>query len=70
MHQYIFLQIISCYGLLDIEVIQPVPTGQWLELPYYAGCRYVAYKHSQSDQVNFTIMNFRMVNNNIQDAIC
>ena len=67
----IFLQNISCYGLLDIEVISPVPTGQWLELPYYAGCRYVAYKSSQTNQVNFT--NYEIsgcYHNNIQDAVC
>ena len=44
-------------------VIQsPVATGQWIELPYYAGSRYVAYKPSQTDQVNFTIKVFLIVN--------
>ena len=66
-----FLQIISCYGLLDIDVIQsPVPTGQYLELPYYAGSRYVAYRPSQTDQVNFIVLTFLSLHNNIQDDVC
>ena len=42
-------------------IVSAVPTGQYLELPYYGGCRYVAYKPSQTDQVNFIISIFLTV---------
>ena len=51
---YIFyLQSVFCYGLIDSQMIlSPVPTGQWIEMPYFAGHIYAAYKAIETKQVN------------------
>ena len=62
-------QSISCYGLFDEEmIVSPVPTGQWIEVLYTPGCRYVAFKGKkvQHQQVNIHILNndnLNIVNN-------
>jgi hypothetical protein len=33
-------------------ILSPVPTGQWVELRYWPGYRYVAFKARETDQVN------------------
>ena len=45
--------------------MSPVPTGQWIELPYIPGCRYVAFKAAEAhhEQVNIYILNDDKVNN-------
>ena len=37
-------------------ILSPVPTGQWLHLDYYSGCRYVALKSREANQVNIFVL--------------
>ena len=39
-------------------IVNPVPTGQWIELKYIPGCRYVGFKarEVQHEQVNIHIL--------------
>ena len=47
----------SCYGLLDVNtVLSPSITGQFLEVPYYPGCQYVAYRAVDPMQVSISLM--------------
>ena len=58
-------QSISCYGLFDGEmIVSPVRTGQWIEVLYFPGCRYVGFKGKdvQHQQVNIHIFNDDKVN--------
>ena len=42
----------SSYVLLDSQSIEsPAPTGDWVELPYLMGYKYVAYKGEAVNQV-------------------
>ena len=53
-------QSISCYGLFDREmIVSPVPTGQWIEVVYIPGCRYVGFKGKdvQHQQVDIHFVN-------------
>ena len=62
----LILQSISCYGLFDGEmIVSPVPTGQWIEVLYIPGCRYVAFKGKdfQHQQVNIHFLNQNNVTN-------
>ena len=45
-------QNVSCYGLLDVNtVLTPIPTGQYVQLVYFPGLQYVAYRGGESSQV-------------------
>ena len=46
-------------------IVSPVPTGQWIEVQYIPGCRYVAFKASEAQlqQVNSHILNYDKANN-------
>ena len=46
-------------------IVSPVPTGQWIELQYIPGCRYVGFKarEAQHEQVNIQIFNYDKVYN-------
>ena len=37
-------------------ILSPIPTGQWAELPYCPGYRYVAFKARETDQVNMLVL--------------
>ena len=41
-------------------IVAPVPTGQWIEVLYFPGCRYVGFKgkQAQHQQVNIHILNY------------
>ena len=42
----------SYYGLLDVQsILAPVASGQWMQLPYFPGHYYAAYKASESKEV-------------------
>ena len=44
-------------------IVNPVPTGQWIELKYIPGCRYVGFKARVAQhQVNIHILNYDKVN--------
>ena len=45
-------------------IVSPVPTGQWIEVEYIPGCRYVGFKarEAQHQQVNIHILNYDKVN--------
>ena len=34
-------------------IVSAMPTGWWVELPFYPGCRYAAYKAMDAQQVIF-----------------
>ena len=60
-----FLQSISCYGLYDGDmIVSPVPTGEWIEVLYIPGCRYVAFKGKEvkHQQVDIPILNYDNLN--------
>ena len=49
-------------------IVSPVPTGQWVELLYIPGCRYVGFKgkevqHQQVDIHIFIYANVNILNN-------
>ena len=44
----------SYYGLLDVMMISPSLTGQMVEVPYYPGHCYAAFKGNSSTQVFLT----------------
>ena len=45
-------------------IVSPVPTGQWIEMVYIPGCRYVAFKGKevQHQQVNNPILKYDYLN--------
>ena len=45
-------------------IVSPVPTGQWIEVQYIPGCRYVGFKarEAQNQQVNINILKYDEVN--------
>ena len=48
----ITFQNVSCYGLLDLNtILSPPTTGQYLEVAYYPGYQYVAYRAEDPQQV-------------------
>ena len=45
-------QITICYGLMSTEMIYaPIATGRRVTLPFYSGCRYVAFEARNSHEV-------------------
>ena len=56
--QIITFQNVSCYGLLDLKTILSPPTsGQYIELAYYPGYQYVAYRAEDPQQVAIFLFN-------------
>ena len=56
--QIITFQNVSCYGLLDLKTILSPPTsGQYIELAYYPGYQYVAYRAEDPQQVVIFLFN-------------
>ena len=56
--QIITFQNVSCYGLLDLKTILSPPTsGQYIELSYYPGYQYVAYRAEDPQQVVIFLFN-------------
>ena len=51
-------------------ILSPVQTGQWAELPYFTGCRYVAYKTGETKQVNIKIMINQIINHLNNQGVC
>ena len=48
----IVFQNVSCYGLLDLNtILSPSTTGQYLEVTYYPGYQYVAFRAEDPKQV-------------------
>ena len=46
------IKVISYYGLLDVQsILAPIATGQQVQLPYYPGHHYAAYKASGLKEV-------------------
>ena len=42
----------SCYGLLDVNyIVSPIKTGQWVDIYYYPGYTYAAYRATENCQV-------------------
>jgi hypothetical protein len=37
-------------------ILSPVLTGKWVELANYPGCRYVAFKTKETQQVNICFL--------------
>ena len=47
----------SYYGLLDVQsILAPVASGQWMQLPYFPGHYYAAYKASESKEVICSVL--------------
>ena len=45
-------QLASCYGLLSTESISsPLPSGEWMNVYFYPGFRYVAFPARSSEDV-------------------
>ena len=52
-----FLQSDACYELLDDQkIVSAVPTGQFQELPFFPGFRYVAYRPAESHKVHIHLL--------------
>ena len=52
----VFQNNYSYYALLDSQkIIAPVPTGFYVEVPYYHGFKYVAFKAQGSSQVKINL---------------
>ena len=48
----VLVQVVSCYGLLSTNpIMSPVATGRMVTLPYYPGCKYVAYAAKYMEEV-------------------
>ena len=60
---FITFQNHSCYGLLDVNtILTPIPTGQYVELVYFPGLQYVAYRAGECSQVVFfLLLNFQFM---------
>ena len=43
---------VSCYGLLDVNsVLSPMHTGEYVQVFYFPGLQYVAYRPKEPSQV-------------------
>ena len=48
----IIIKVTSYYGLLDVQsILAPIATGQQVQLPYYPGHHYAAYRASEFKEV-------------------
>ena len=51
-YQLLRIKSFSCYGLLDTNsIFAPIQTGKVVEVAFYPGCFYTAYRAVNDDQV-------------------